>query len=415
MIRRNIFGEEITPSPRRAAPRTQTWANPCAGCPRDKAKAVKVPPHFPKHARLVAVGMAPGKTEEIQRTPFVGESGDLLRQALRAGGLDDVQDVAYINLGRCRPEDDNFESKDWAEAEQRCVTYLEQDLSQWRGPLLLLGSRPAQYFFRDAKARVTSKRGLWYTLPDGRSAFVENHPSAVLRAGGKSEKAPKRHQFFAGIARMAQRVLGQEQIPEARVTVYDSPSAAAAYLRKLAAGTRAGRWFFDIETYDAKEVPSRRHVATNPFDPDFRVRGVAIATGPHIGAWIELMPWQNRIADAAALLSPAFASPDEKGAFVGGFDENGLIVPGWVREVSNRTRDPWLCSIALDMVGGGHSLERLAVDVLGEPQPKAGVDRGRIREMPLAAVAEYAIRDACTEWRLDDVLQARLDAEHYLE
>lgn len=368
MIRRNIFGEILEPLPRRAPSRVTTWANPCAECPRNTA--VKVSPYFPKRPRLVAVGMAPGKTEEIQGTPFVGESGDLLRQALRAAGLDDLQDVAYINLGRCRPEDDNFESKEWAEAERRCVTYLERDLAQWRGPLLLLGSRPAQYFFRDAKARVTSKRGLWYTLPDGRLAFVENHPSAVLRAGGKSEKAPKRHQFFAGIARMAQRVLEQEIVPAVKFEVHSSvlTDAAKKRLRWVARLTR--HWFFDIETFDAVEVPSRRHVATNPYDPDFRVRGVAIAWGPNEGAWFELMPDETRKAAVRELLDPVFKSDAEKGAFFGGFDENGLILPGWVREVSNRMRDPWLAAIALDMVGGGHSLERLAVDVLANRSPK---------------------------------------------
>lgn len=35
--------------------------------------------------------------------------------------------------------------------------------------------------------------------------------------------------------------------------------------------------------------------------------------------------------------------------------------------------------------------------------------------MPLAAVAEYAVRDACCEFRLDLALQDRLDKGLYLE
>ena len=412
MEQRDLFGTVVPPRRGRATTSVGNHAHPCLGCPR--AGAVKVPPAFPGRPKLVAVGVAPGGADELQGVPFVGPSGDLLRQALRAAGLDDRQDVAYVNLGRCRPAHDNCASAAWKEAERRCVTYLARDLTGWRGPLLLLGTRPAQYFFRDAKVKAPSKRGLWYTLPNGLTAFVENHPATILRAGGQSPTSATRQQFFAGIARMAQRVLGREQVPQVQVTVYPHPAAAGAYLQRLARGAPQGRWFFDIETYDAKETPSRRCVATEPFHPDFRVRGVAIADGPTTGVWIELMPWQARIPEAARLLAPAFASEDEKGAFAGGFDENGLIVPGWVPEVRNRARDPWLAAIALDTVGGGHSLERLVVDVLGEPQPKAGVDRGRIREMSLAAVAEYAIYDACAEWRLDEALRARLAAGQYL-
>jgi uracil-DNA glycosylase family 4 len=408
IVRRDIFGRPLTTDARRVP---VLLANPCAGCPRERA--VKVPPCFPTQPRLVAVGMAPGGEEEIAGTPLVGQSGELLRQALRAAGFDDRRDVAYINLGRCRPEDDNFETKDWKEAERRCVTYLERDLASWRGPLLLLGTRPAAYFFRDAKARVTSKRGLWYGLPDGRQAFVENHPSAVLRAGGRSVTSAKRQQFFAGIARMAERVLGRERIPEVTCEIYASVAQGAPRLRWLVKKQR--RFFFDIETFDAQECPSRKGVATNPFHPDFRVRGVAIAWSPSEGAWFELAPDEQRKAAVRRLLDPVFDADMEKGAFFGGFDENGLIVPGWVTAVRNRRFDPWLAAVALDTVGGGHSLERLVVDVLHEPQPKAGVDRSRIREMSLAAVGEYAVRDACAEFRLDVAIQDRLEKGLYFQ
>lgn len=385
-------------------------ASPCEGCPCETH--IKVPPRLPRGRKLTVIGMAPGADEEVQKIPFVGQSGTLLREALRAAGLNDQTEVGYINLGRCRPEHDDFETKDWQEAERRCSAYFRQDLADYSGPLLLMGTRPTQFFFRDKKSRVTSKRGLWYTTPDGWEAFVENHPSAILRAGGRSLTAPMRKQFFAGIARMAQRVLGHEQLPAVKAEIYATLRQGARRLAWLV--KQQLPFFFDIETFDAAECPSRVGVATNPFHPDFRVRGVAIAWGPLEGAWFELTAEENRKAAARALLDPVFTSEVNKGAFVGGFDENGLIVPGWVSEVRNRCFDPWLCAIALDTVGGGHSLERLVVDVLGEPQPKEGVDRSRIREMPLKDVGEYAVRDACAEWRLHEVLWARLAAGEYL-
>ena len=108
-------------------------------------------------------------------------------------------------------------------------------------------------------------------------------------------------------------------------------------------------------------------------------------------------------------------SADEKEAFHGWFDEDGLIVPGWVPMVRRRTRDGYLAAVALDASGiARKNLASLLVDVLGEPQPIGKDDRGMIRDMPLEQVAEYAVRDACAAWRLGDVLRERLARGEYL-
>lgn len=399
----------------RLAPVRALLADPCSGCPR--ASAPRVPPSVPPAPRLAAVGMAPGGEEEKAGAPFVGRGGRLLRSALADAGLDPSLDAAYLNLGRCRPEGDDFGSPAWAEAERRCRSHLERDLAPLRGaPLLLLGSRPLQRFAGDARASVRRQRGLWRRLADGRDAFAALHPAGVLRAGdpGTPERDRLEAQFRADLVRMADRVLGREVFPPVKFDLWDlREKAGRAAVARLALAPWP--WFFDIETMDAGGIPSRPGVATDPFHPDFRVRGVSVAWGPGDGAWIELA-WaeDGRKDEVRAALDPAFGSGAEKGAFVSGFDANGLIAQGWVGEVRNLARDPWLAAIALDTKGGGHSLERLAVDVLGEPQPLGKGDRGRIREMPLERVAEYAVRDACLEYRLDVVLQKRLELGEYL-
>ena len=392
------------------SPRAEMVANPCLGCSREPA--IKVLPALPPQRKLTAIGLAPGELEEEKKLPFVGESGQLLRKGLSAAGLDAIVDVGYANLGRCRPEGDNFETPGWAEAEDRCWHHLTRDLAGGMGPLLLLGSRPLQRFTGNKKASVRRERGLWRRLPDGRDAFVALHPSGILRERNEERQHHLRRQFFLDLRRMADRILGREKVPAVKWQAFrlgDDGSRRA--LRQLAKSLDP--WFFDIETIDAKGSPARPGVATDPFHPDYRVRGVAVAFGPDQGVWFEFDEAMDRAA-ARELLDPAFRSEAEKGAFVSGFDANGLIVPGWVTEVRNLVRDPWLMAIALDMAGEGHSLERLAVDVLGEPQPKAGVDRTRIREMSLEAVAEYAVRDACCEYRLDRALRERLGRGEYL-
>lgn len=383
--------------------------DPCAGCPLEKN--VKVLSVLPSRRRLVVVGLGPWADEEQAGFPFAGKGGQMLRSALTSAGLERETEVGFANLGRCRPSG-GFESKEWAVAEDRCWHHLQRDLSGWTGPLLLLGSRPLQRFLGDKKASVRRRRGLWIRLLDGRDVFSALHPAGILREREAKRRELLQIQFQTDLRRMADRVLGREQFPVVKFLTYRDPYQARPAIVTLI--RRKDPWFFDIETYDAKGSPSRPGVATNPFHPDFRVRGVAVAISPSEGFWIDLVSWEDRKDEATALLNPAFMSDAEKGAFVSGFDSTGLIVQGWVTEVRNLARDPWLAAIALDTRGGGHSLERLVVDVLGEPQPKAGVDRSRIVEMSLERVADYAVKDACCEFRLDQVLRDWLERGDYL-
>src|SRR5262249_11517979 len=148
------------------------------------------PPTLVPTAKVIALGMAPGAVEEAQGRPFVGPSGEMLRQALRQAGLDPTREVSYLNLARCRPEGDNFESKESAQAERRCAQYLAQDLAQHPPdtPLLLLGTRPLRRMLGDRTVRLGAYRGLWIGCPDGRPAFVERHPAQILRTEPPAER-----------------------------------------------------------------------------------------------------------------------------------------------------------------------------------------------------------------------------------
>jgi len=260
------------------------------GCPREKA--VKVLPVLPPKAKLVAVGMAPGGEEEQKGKPFVGRSGILLRSTLRAVGLDPEEEVGYLNLGRCRPEDDDFESAGWKEAEKRCSRYLADDLAHVSVPLLLLGTRPVVRLLGDAKERVGKSRGLWVQTADGRPAFVARHPAQILRADSDQIRARLEKEFREDLQRMANKLLGREPPQGYEVSVFTSPFEAQGFLTKLTA--HRAPWAFDIESYDGKEFPSRRPVATDPCHPDFRLRGIAIAWGSEKGVWIECKGLEDR-------------------------------------------------------------------------------------------------------------------------
>lgn len=103
-------------------------------------------------------------------------------------------------------------------------------------------------------------------------------------------------------------------------------------------------------------------------------------------------------------LDAAFASDAEKGAFNGGFDECGLVYPGWVPAVRNRTRDGMLAMIAL----GDGTHERLtlahAIVVLLHRKVVWNEDKALMRDLPAETVADGSVHDACYTHELCDLL-----------
>jgi hypothetical protein len=212
------------------------------------------------------------------------------------------------------------------------------------------------------------------------------------------------------------------------VKIFRTLPEAEPFLRKLA--EHPDPWTFDIETYDV-QTPApvqtseglvisrgRKEVAVNPFHPDFRVRGVAIAMSPTKGAWIELGDLR-RVTDAAlTYLAKAFGSDAEKGAFNGSFDENGLIQAGWVPQVRNRTRDGMLGLVALgdgtQVLRGGLTLQT-AIQKLLKHEVYWEVDKSLMRDLPVEKVADGAVHDACYTHELCDYLDRRADKGAHIE
>jgi hypothetical protein len=200
--------------------------------------------------------------------------------------------------------------------------------------------------------------------------------------------------------------------PSVTVKLYRTLGAAAPYLRDLA--RHPGPWTFDIESYDAAEFPSRKGVAVDPHHPDFRVRGVAFATSPTEGAFVDFglfVPTDFEVGNNLKLLADAFASDAEKGAFNGHFDECGLVYTGWVPRVANRARDGMLAAIALG--DGTHENLRLATlaAVLLRRDVTWDIDKSTMRDQPAEVVADGAVHDACLTHELCDLLDVWADED----
>lgn len=397
--------------------------SPCETCPYGETGA-RIPPDLPAAvtARLAVVGIAPGAQEVRERRYFIGPAGQRLRLAFRRAGLDPDRDVVYLNLTRCMPPGNAWDTAEWRKAQRRCAAFLARDLARLPSslPLLLVGQAPVTVF-RGTGARIERERGLWApaagelagTPP--RPTFATWHPAYIVRRGDGEIGAA----FDRDIARCVASLPGSDEPRRASVRIVPL-AQAAALLRNLVADPPPALGF-DIETYDAVQVPSRPGVAVDPFHPDFRVRGVALATGPWEAYWIEFLPFATpaearaECPDACAALAALFASPVPKGGHNGQFDEEGLLCSGWVPEIRNRCFDSMLAAIALgDTSQGSLRLESLVVDVLGEQQYWDGADKSRMRELPCELVARGAGNDAAAALRLALRLHARLRAGAYL-
>jgi len=353
--------------------------------------------------------MAPGDVEEQEGAAFVGPSGVLLRSALTNAGLD-LSRIGFANLGRCRPENDDFDTPEWTKAEQRCWRYLSHDLASVRAPLVLLGTRPVQRFLGGKKQRVTQHRGLWAQTSDGRRVFVARHPSGVLR--GRDDRERLEGQFREDIQRLASGLNGHVPAPS-KITAFRDPFQARDFLERMA--RYPDPWSFDIEAYDAGAFPSRPNVATDPCHPDFRVRGIAFAWNESGGVWVDCMAVDDRKDDVRSLLDPVFGSDAEKWPFNGSYDEEGLVYPGWVTEINARSGDGMLAMVALG--DGRHEslrLEKAAADLLKRPQAWDGFDKSRIRDLSIDEVAQGAVGDASNALALCRLLHDRLARGEYL-
>ncbi len=129
------------------------------------------------HARLLFVGEAPGREEDLRGEPFVGRAGKLLDRMLAAMDLDRSQ-VYIMNVVKCRPpENRNPEAAEIS----ACAHWFD---AQWQAispqVVCLLGKVAAQSVL-GSQASMASLRGRWH---ESRGAKVRAtyHPAYLLRS-----------------------------------------------------------------------------------------------------------------------------------------------------------------------------------------------------------------------------------------
>ena len=139
-------------------------------------------------ARIMLIGEAPGRDEDLQGLPFVGRAGQLLDLMLKAIGLDREQ--AYItNVIPWRPPGNRTPTPQETEI---CRPFIERHVELVNPELIvLLGGSSAKTMLKTTDG-IMRLRGKWSSI-ETQSAKVDAlptlHPAYLLRQPGQKKLA----------------------------------------------------------------------------------------------------------------------------------------------------------------------------------------------------------------------------------
>jgi DNA polymerase len=132
-------------------------------------------------ARLMFVGEAPGREEDIAGLPFVGRSGQLLDRMMAAIGLDRQQ--AYIaNIIPWRPPGNRDPS---LQETQICLPFIQRQIELVDPDVLVCLGRPSTAALLGVNDGIKRTRGKWFSYNTGTReirATATFHPAYLLRS-----------------------------------------------------------------------------------------------------------------------------------------------------------------------------------------------------------------------------------------
>jgi DNA polymerase len=143
----------------------------------------KVCGDYGENTRVIFIGEAPGEEEDKLGHPFVGKSGQLLRDWIADTGLK-ADEYSILNIVKCRPPN----NRKPIESEcSTCGVWLKQQISELGAKkLVIVGSTAAEFFL--GKLPIYDGRILKYVgrvfNVTGYQMFILPHPAFVLRHGG---------------------------------------------------------------------------------------------------------------------------------------------------------------------------------------------------------------------------------------
>ena len=148
----------------------------CSRCPLGNTRTRLVFGEGSPSARIMFVGEAPGRDEDLQGRPFVGRAGQLLDRIIKAMGLD-RSDVYIANILKCRPPENRTPLPTEV---VHCLPFLRRQIDIIRPQLIIcLGSVAAQNLL-DTREGITRLRGRFLNFQSTK-VMCTYHPAYLLR------------------------------------------------------------------------------------------------------------------------------------------------------------------------------------------------------------------------------------------
>jgi DNA polymerase len=132
-------------------------------------------------ARVMFVGEAPGRDEDIEGRPFVGRSGQLLDRMIAAIGLDRTS--AYIaNVIPWRPPGNRTPTP---QETQICLPFIQRQIELVNPDVLVTLGNPSTQTLLQTREGIMRTRGKWQDYDTGSRvirAMATFHPAYLLRS-----------------------------------------------------------------------------------------------------------------------------------------------------------------------------------------------------------------------------------------
>ncbi|MEH6952530.1 uracil-DNA glycosylase [Nitrobacter sp. NHB1] len=132
-------------------------------------------------ARLMFVGEAPGRDEDIEGLPFVGRSGQLLNRMIAAIGLK-RSDVYIANVIPWRPPGNRTPTP---QETQICLPFIQRQIELVNPDVLVTLGNPSTQALLPTREGIMKTRSKWFDYDTGTRtirAMATFHPAYLLRS-----------------------------------------------------------------------------------------------------------------------------------------------------------------------------------------------------------------------------------------
>jgi len=157
---------EDGPAPVRSLEDLRRFIGDCQRCRLSHGRTHLVFGEGSHRARLVFVGEGPGRDEDREGRPFVGEAGKLLTKIIHAMGLQ-REDVYICNVVKCRPPGNRNPEPDEI---RTCIPFLRKQLGIIRPRVICTLGLVAIQGLMESEFTMKDIRGKWLSYMDNLSS-----------------------------------------------------------------------------------------------------------------------------------------------------------------------------------------------------------------------------------------------------